>query len=122
MKLTKSHLKQIIKEEVQGFGQGERGKDNFSKKKEVYMEAEGDINTLMSLQKKLRGLYQTVGQTKGLDPAEITLFDKLIELAIARMEGGNAKTPLMMALQKLQTGQKEAPAAPAASPAPKPAA
>jgi len=51
MKLTKSKLKQIIKEELEklekalserGFGEGEPAKDEFSKKREVYLEEEED--------------------------------------------------------------------------------
>ena len=46
MKLTKSQLKQIIKEEFEkalserGFGEGEPAKDELSKKREVYLEDE----------------------------------------------------------------------------------
>jgi hypothetical protein len=46
MKLTKSQLKQIIKEELEkalserGFGEGEPAKDELSKKREVYLEDE----------------------------------------------------------------------------------
>tara|TARA_Y100000310_G_scaffold280691_1_gene300602 strand:- start:7 stop:351 length:345 start_codon:yes stop_codon:yes gene_type:complete len=41
MKITKSHLEQIILEEVRrGFGQGAPAKDELSKKREVYLEEE----------------------------------------------------------------------------------
>ena len=41
MKITKSYLEQIILEEVKrGFGQGTPVKDEFSKKREVYLEEE----------------------------------------------------------------------------------
>ena len=46
MKLTKSQLKQIIKEELgkilseRGFGEGDPAKDELSKKREVYLEDE----------------------------------------------------------------------------------
>ena len=55
MKLTKSHLKQIIKEEVKrGFGQGVPAKDNFSRKREVYLEDED-----VSLGKKVAAAEKT---------------------------------------------------------------
>jgi len=44
MKITRSHLEKIILEEIKrGFGQGVPGKDEFSKKREVYLEEEGEI-------------------------------------------------------------------------------
>ena len=41
MKITQKYLKQIIQEEIgRGFGQGAPAKDEFSKKREVYLEEE----------------------------------------------------------------------------------
>ena len=83
MKLTKQQLKQIIKEELEmalserGFGEGEPAKDEFSKKKEVYLEEEVDDysteklpNGLTRIRKKdsgLVGLYNSDGSYKSGD-------------------------------------------------------
>ena len=77
MKITKSQLKQIIKEELEkvlserGFGEGEPAKDELSKKREVYLEEDADNysteklrNGLIRIRKKdsgLVGLYNRDG-------------------------------------------------------------
>jgi len=49
MKITKSRLEQIVKEELEnilserGFGEGEPAKDELSKKRVVYLEEEGEV-------------------------------------------------------------------------------
>jgi len=116
MKLTKSHLRRLIKEELaQGFGQGAHGKDEFSKKREVFLEDEG-VQSKMQLQKKFRELYNGIVSVKGLDAREIELFDKLITIALQQMQAGNALTPLTYAIQKLTTGEEEEVQAPEAAP------
>ena len=83
MKLTKQQLKQIIKEELEkvlserGFGEGEPAKDEFSKKREVYLEEDADdysteklSNGLIRIRKKdsgLVGLYNQDGSYKSGD-------------------------------------------------------
>ena len=70
MKLTKSHLKQLIKEEVRkGFGQGVPAKDNFSRKREIYLEAEEDTLATGAKQIKSAGsfLANKLASIPGLD-------------------------------------------------------
>ena len=77
MEITKSQLKQIIKEELEkvlserGFGEGEPAKDELSKKRKVYLEEDADHysteklrNGLIRIRKKdsgLVGLYNRDG-------------------------------------------------------------
>jgi len=113
MKITKSFLKQIIKEELQGFGQGEPGKDNFSKKRVVHLDEEDQVPaSLMQLQKKLIMVAKNLSKLSGLDTNEIKLINALLDRALDVATGGNAATNLKYAVQKLGAGKEEAPAKP----------
>ena len=110
MKLTKSHLKQLIAEEVRGFGQGQPADDGFSKKKEVYMEEDGGAATpatMAALQKKMHQLYKGVPKLQGLDPKEIKLVAALIDRALGLAVDGNAATALAAAIKKLGSPKEE---------------
>ena len=107
MKVTKSFLKQLVLEEVRGFGQGKPGKDNFSKKRVVYME-EGDgdeedlAKSLNALALKFKKLVPKIPKVEGFDPQEIALFDRLISDALKAINQGNAAVPLQRARGKLR--------------------
>ena len=66
MKLTKSQLKQIIKEELEkalserGFGEGEPAKDELSKKREVYLEEDEEPISEKSVSKSQQRFFGMV--------------------------------------------------------------
>ncbi len=70
MKLTKSHLKRLIKEKLeQSFDQGVPAKDNFSRKREIYLEADEDTLATGAKQIKSAGAFlaNKLASIKGLD-------------------------------------------------------
>ena len=79
MKISKMKLKQIIIEELdRGFGQGTPAKDELSKKREVYLEAEGEEvlaaigdvpNAAQGIADKVRSEIENMSENSGLDPA-----------------------------------------------------
>ncbi len=79
MKVTKSRLKQIIKEEISiGFGQGKSPGDELNKKQVVYLEADGEEAlaaikdvpaAAQNIAEKMRAEIERMAEPSGLDPA-----------------------------------------------------
>jgi len=89
VKLSKSRIREIIKEELEKAEQ------------EQEKEQEANPGTKQAMAKRFKELYALFPKIQGIDTAEIELLNALIVAAIKVSKEGSAKAPLAMALKKL---------------------
>tara|TARA_R110000824_G_scaffold57546_3_gene156429 strand:+ start:84 stop:527 length:444 start_codon:yes stop_codon:yes gene_type:complete len=119
MKLTKQQLKQIIKEELEkvlserGFGEGEPAKDEFSKKREVYLEEDADdysteklSNGLIRIRKKDSGLVGLYNQDGSYKSGDLRLSKDKVNKLVGIKEKKLTK-PEKKEKEKIVTGMKK---------------
>tara|TARA_A100001515_G_scaffold89210_1_gene70907 strand:- start:10168 stop:10449 length:282 start_codon:yes stop_codon:yes gene_type:complete len=90
MKISKSRIQQIIKEELEKV-----------EKEQGEAEQEANPENKQAMAKKFKDLYTLFPKIQGIDRSEIELLNALIMAAIKAAKEGSAKAPLAMALKKL---------------------
>jgi hypothetical protein len=91
MKLTETQIKKIIQEEI----------EMFVNEQEENEQPEADPDTKALLAKQLKDLSLEIVKMQGLDKNEIQLINQILTQGLQISKDGNARTKLIMALQKL---------------------
>ena len=119
MKITKQDLVELIKEELEkvlserGFGEGEPAKDEFSKKREVYLEEDADdysteklSNGLIRIRKKDSGLVGLYNQDGSYKSGDLRLSKDKVNKLVGIKEKKLTK-PEKKEKEKIVTGMKK---------------